>query len=87
MSSTPSDGTDATQNDTDGRDARAVQASVDAALEILDERDEDRTVGRVVGTAFHVGSAGEHSLESYVRAARRRLGDAGGDDGVLEGDR
>ena len=75
MSSTPSDGTDATHNDTDGRDARAVQESVDAALEILDERSEDVTVGRVVGTAFRVGSVGDHRFETYVRVARARIGD------------
>ena len=75
MSSTPSDGTDATHNDTDGRDARAVQESVDAALEILDERGEDVTVGRVGGTAFRVGSAGDHRFETYVRVARARIGD------------
>ena len=49
--------------------------AVDRALEILDERGEDVTVGRVVGTAFRVGSAGDHRFETYVRVARARIGD------------
>jgi len=66
---------DETNNDEFQVDVSAVRASVDRALEILDERGEDVTVGRVVGTAFRVGSAGDHRFETYVRVARARIGD------------
>lgn len=66
---------DETNNDEFQVDVSAVRASVDRALEILDERGEDVTVGRVVGTAVRVGSAGDHRFETYVRVARARIGD------------
>lgn len=78
MSSTVSDETnvqDETNNDEFQVDVSAVRPAVDRALEILDERGEDVTVGRVVGTAFRVGSAGDHRFETYVRVARARIGD------------
>jgi len=74
-SSGETDVQDETNNDEFQVDVSAVRASVDRALEILDERGEDVTVGRVVGTAFRVGSAGDHRFETYVRVARARIGD------------
>ena len=74
-SSGETDVQDETNNDEFQIDVSAVRASVDRALEILDERGEDVTVGRVVGTAFRVGSAGDHRFETYVRVARARIGD------------
>ena len=75
LSSGATDVQDETNNDEFQGDVSAVRASVDRALEILDERGEDVTVGRVVGTAFRVGSAGDHRFETYVRVARARIGD------------
>ncbi len=74
-SSGETDVQDETNNDEFQVDVSAVRASVDRALEILDERGEDVTVGRVVGTAVRVGSAGDHRFETYVRVARARIGD------------
>ena len=74
-SSGETDVQDETNNDEFQGDVSAVRASVDRALEILDERGEDVTVGRVVGAAVRVGSAGDHRFETYVRVARTRIGD------------
>jgi len=74
-SSGETDVQDETNNDEFQVDVSAVRASVDRALEILAERGEDVTVGRVVGTAFRVGSAGDQRFETYVRVARARIGD------------
>ena len=74
-SSGETDVQDETNNDEFQVDVSAVRASVDRALEILDERGEDVTVGRVVGTAVRVGSVGDHRFETYVRVARARIGD------------
>jgi len=60
-------------------DVTAVRASVEAAAEILEANDEDLRIGRLVGTAFRVGSRGNHRLETYVRVARQYLEEHGHD--------
>ena len=62
-----------TTNDTFQTDVSAVRASVETAAEILEANDEPIRIGRLVGTAFRVGSREKHRLETYVRLAREYL--------------
>ena len=62
-----------TTNDTFQTDVSGVRASVETAAEILEANDEPVRIGRLVGTAFRVGSREKHRLETYVRLAREYL--------------
>lgn len=68
-----------TTNDSCQTDVPAVQASVESAAELLEANDEPLRIGRLVGTAFRVGSRGNHRLETYVRVAREWLEENGHD--------
>ena len=76
-----------TTNDTFQADVSAVRASVETAAEILEANDEPLRIGRLVGTAFRVGSRGQHRLETYVRVARQYLEENGLDASVEIGGR
>ena len=62
-----------TTTETFQTDATAVRASVEVAAEILEANGEPVRIGRLVGTAFRVGSREKHRLETYVRLAREYL--------------
>ena len=72
-----------TTNDTSQTDVSAVRASVETAAEILEANDEPVRIGRLVGTAFRVGSREKHRLETYVRVAREYLEKNGYDTDVV----
>jgi len=75
MSTTPKAGKAKAQTTTDSfqTDVSAVRASVESAADILEANDEPLRIGRLVGTAFRVGTRESHRLETYVRVARQYL--------------
>jgi len=85
MSSTQATETETAQTTDDSfqADVSDVRASVEAAAEILETNDEPLRIGRLVGTAFRVGSRKSHRLETYVRVARQYLKENGHDTGVV----
>ena len=76
-----------TTTETFQADVSAVRASVETAAEILEANDEPLRIGRLVGTAFRVGSRGSHRLETYVRVSREYLEENGLDTSVEIGGR
>ena len=78
-STQPTETTAQTTDESFQADVTAVRASVETAAELLENNDEPLRIGRLVGTAYRVGSRGNHRLETYVRVAREWLDEHGHD--------
>lgn len=81
-STQPAETSAQTTNDSFQTDVSAVRANVETAAELLESNDEPLRIGRLVGTAFRIGTREKHRLETYVRVARQYLEENGLDTSV-----